>query len=171
MPHRSLPELHTAVKHLRPGAVMTVSSEEMKTLMGGNVACMHLVREIEGWEPAEDDLQGWRRNAAMVDPKVETPMGADEKLLRDALLAVTGERRKAYGNPENNFKLIATMWAAYLNHRRHAQLATTSFEVDITPGDHAVMMVLVKIARLAQTPGHRDSWLDIAGYAACGARC
>jgi hypothetical protein len=30
------------------------------------------------------------------------------------------------------------------------------------------MMALLKVARLAHSPSHRDSWLDIAGYAACG---
>jgi hypothetical protein len=29
-------------------------------------------------------------------------------------------------------------------------------------------MALVKIARLANSPDHMDSWIDIAGYAACG---
>jgi hypothetical protein len=27
----------------------------------------------------------------------------------------------------------------------------------------------LKVARLMHTPGHVDSWVDIAGYAACGA--
>lgn len=29
-------------------------------------------------------------------------------------------------------------------------------------------MIAMKLSRLVQTPGHRDSWLDIAGYAALG---
>jgi hypothetical protein len=32
------------------------------------------------------------------------------------------------------------------------------------------MMVLMKVARLAETPDHADSLRDIAGYAACAAR-
>jgi len=32
------------------------------------------------------------------------------------------------------------------------------------------MMVLLKMARLMQTPDHRDSYVDMAGYAATGAR-
>jgi hypothetical protein len=31
------------------------------------------------------------------------------------------------------------------------------------------MMALMKIARLATNPAHEDSWVDLAGYAACGA--
>jgi hypothetical protein len=33
------------------------------------------------------------------------------------------------------------------------------------------MLALLKIARLKNSPNHRDSWVDIAGYAACGAEC
>jgi hypothetical protein len=98
----------------------------------------------------------------MTDPA--TPMPADEALLRDALAAVTGERRKAYGDPEQNFTTIADLWNAYLCRR-------AAINAHFTPGDVAQMMILVKVARLAQTPDHRDSMLDIAGYAACAARC
>jgi hypothetical protein len=37
--------------------------------------------------------------------------------------------------------------------------------------DVAIFEIMVKVARLAETPDHFDSWTDIAGYAACGARC
>jgi hypothetical protein len=37
--------------------------------------------------------------------------------------------------------------------------------------DVAAMLALLKIARLQQSPNHRDSWVDLAGYAACGAEC
>lgn len=37
---------------------------------------------------------------------------------------------------------------------------------DLTEQDHAVMMILVKIARLQHSPEHRDSAVDIAGYTA-----
>jgi hypothetical protein len=30
------------------------------------------------------------------------------------------------------------------------------------------MQILVKVARLIESPAHKDSWLDIAGYAASG---
>ena len=31
-----------------------------------------------------------------------------------------------------------------------------------------MMMALMKIARLQNMPSHLDSWVDLAGYAACG---
>ncbi len=125
----------------------------------------------------------YNMNAFAIDTTLDLPVkpvqaiGADEALLRDALAAVTGERRKAYGDPENNFKLIAELFGSYLGHRRiRGGLADgvsgqLSLNDNIKPSDVAVLMILVKVARLAQTPGHRDSLLDIAGYAACGARC
>lgn len=84
-------------------------------------------------------------------------------LLQQASDIVTGNRRKAYGNPEDNFICIGELWTAYLK-RRH------NFVHTISASDVAVLMSLVKIARLAETTNHSDSWRDLAGYAACGAR-
>ncbi len=69
---------------------------------------------------------------------------------------INGQREDDYGIPENNLKKIAVMWGAYLG--RH-----------VSPADVAVMMVLLKAARLANNTHHADSWVDIAGYAAIGA--
>ena len=68
---------------------------------------------------------------------------------------MTGERVNDYGTPENNFNLIGNMWTAYLGY-------------PVTAKDVAVMMILMKSARLANGGGSGDSWVDIAGYAACG---
>jgi len=57
-----------------------------------------------------------------------------------------------------NFKRIADLWSAHL--------ATKISTVDV-----AILLTLVKVARLKNSPDHRDSWVDIAGYAACGAEC
>lgn len=76
-------------------------------------------------------------------------------LLAKAAAVTQGERQTNYGNPEDNFKRIADYWTLYL--KRH-----------ITSTDVAKMMILMKLARLDTNPKHDDSWLDIAGYAACG---
>ena len=89
-----------------------------------------------------------------------------ELLLQEALTIVQGARRKAYGSPEDNFKVIADLWNAYMKKR-----ASRRGSSELSPTDVACMMVLMKVARLAETPEHRDSWVDIAGYAACGIRC
>lgn len=76
--------------------------------------------------------------------------------LTRAAHAVSGQRNTNYGTPEDNFARIAGLWSQHLG-------------VSITSTDVALMMVLLKVARLRHDPGHEDSWVDIAGYAACGA--
>lgn len=69
---------------------------------------------------------------------------------------INGARQENYGSPESNFATIASYWSKYLCHT-------------ITPTDVALMMVLMKVARLQNKPDHEDSWVDICGYAANGA--
>lgn len=73
---------------------------------------------------------------------------------------VLKDRNSTYGTPEDNFKRIAILWEAYDQIRRPGPE---------TPIDVSIKMILMKIARLAHNPGHKDSWVDTAGYAACGA--
>lgn len=99
--------------------------------------------------------------------KSQQPEDKAKVLLEQALKIVTGARRAAYGNPEDNFRCIGTLWHAYLSRRSEV---TGDGLKAVSPSDVAAMMVLMKVARLAETPAHADSWRDIAGYAACGAR-
>ncbi len=87
-----------------------------------------------------------------------------EDCLNQAMTQVTGKRTQDYGTPENNFQTIADFWNVYLNARTYSTLST-----EITPTDVALMMDLLKTARLINSPNHADSWIDKAGYAACGA--
>ena len=82
------------------------------------------------------------------------------KLLADADAAINGPRAKDYGTPKDNFEAVAAMWNAYLGRREQGT---------ITARDVAQMMILLKAARLSVSPGHRDSLLDQAGYAALAA--
>lgn len=77
------------------------------------------------------------------------------EILDFAKIAVTVEREQQYGKPEDNFAIIASLWSAYKG---------TSF----TPLDVAMMMALLKIARIRTGVGTPDSFIDLAGYAACG---
>lgn len=90
-------------------------------------------------------------------------------LLDEATKIVTGARRQSYGTPEDNFACIADLWNMYLNRR--ADTVDKRDYMVLVPTDVAVMMILMKCARLAETPTHHDSAVDIAGYAACLARC
>lgn len=78
-----------------------------------------------------------------------------KETLDEALRCVCGDR-EAYGTPEDNFGRIARLWEDYLGH-------------PICPHDVAAMMALLKIARIASGQPKADNWVDLAGYAACGA--
>ena len=79
------------------------------------------------------------------------------KILDEAKKCVCGKRQQDYGNPEDNFATIAKLWTAYCNEA-----------IIFTPADVAMMMALMKVARIKSGTGTEDSFVDLAGYAACG---
>jgi hypothetical protein len=82
--------------------------------------------------------------------------------LLDAAKAAVADRGLNYGSPEDNFGRIAELWQTHLRNRGQREIMIQDFDV-------AMMMVLMKVARLENDPSHLDSWTDVAGYAACGA--
>lgn len=86
-------------------------------------------------------------------------------ILNAANNCVNGDRDHQYGIPENNFKLIAELWMAYLSNCGGDKAAP---DLWIRPEDVAAMMALMKLARIATGTPKVDSWVDLAGYAACG---
>lgn len=81
-------------------------------------------------------------------------MNDREKCLREACEIVNGARNQTYGDVEDNFQKIANLWSFYLN-------------TPVTSIDVAMMMVLLKTARVSTGPLHLDNYVDVAGYAAC----
>lgn len=82
-------------------------------------------------------------------------MNDREKCLREACEIVNGARNQTYGNVEDNFDRIASLWSTYL-------------DTAVTPIDVAMMMVLLKTARVSTgRVSHYDDYVDVAGYAAC----
>ena len=78
-------------------------------------------------------------------------------ILDKAATAVYGERAATYGHPRENFQRIADLFTAYLGR-------------SVSVVDVANLMILVKVARLQESPNHEDSIVHIAGYAAAMAR-
>lgn len=78
-----------------------------------------------------------------------------KKILLDAINCVCGNREQDYGSPEDNFGIIANLWSDYLG-------------IGVTSIDVSMMMILLKVARIRNGGGTGDSFVDIAGYAACG---
>lgn len=77
---------------------------------------------------------------------------------------VLKDRNSTYGSPEDNFRRIARRWTAHLQN-----VGVISDAVQLNPADVAIMMTDMKLARIEHNPGHKDSWVDAAGYIACGA--
>jgi len=77
------------------------------------------------------------------------------QLLDTAKELVTRDRNATHGEPEDTFGLIAAYWSAHLDRA-------------ITSADVAIMMNLMKCARLKANPSNPGNWLDGIGYLACG---
>lgn len=75
-------------------------------------------------------------------------------ILKRANECVCGDREQDYGSPEDNFDRIAKLWSAYLG-------------TDISAVDVAMMMVMLKAARIKSGRLHEDNFVDGAGYFAC----
>lgn len=85
------------------------------------------------------------------EPYRETIVGEAERL-------VYGDRRESYANPLADFGRTAGIINAVFRHK---------LKREFTAQDVALMMIAVKLSRLTNKPDHRDSCVDIAGYAEC----
>lgn len=112
----------------------------------------------QGTREHRNIFEGWKPAVPPIVPVAPKPIS----ILEQAQAVVHGPRRDAYGHPTPNHRRIADLWSAYIAGKYDVK-------IELTPIDAVLMMEQVKIARLMQTPDHRDSWTDMAGYAACGA--
>ena len=88
------------------------------------------------------------------EPPLDRVM-ARAKVLRTAEKYVCADRASQHGDMENNFQCIAAYWAVHLG-------------TEVTATDVAVMMTLLKVARIKSNVKNSDNWVDGCGYLACG---
>lgn len=81
------------------------------------------------------------------------PTKKESVLQEAARLVEGGDRRQQYGGPFESFTDIAAGWSMVLG-------------MDVTPEQVSLCMIVMKVAR-AKNGFHRDSIVDIAGYARC----
>lgn len=77
------------------------------------------------------------------------------KEILDRAARIVGGKDGQHGDTEDNFNRIARLWYAYKG-------------VPFSAKDVSVMMILLKVARIASGHQNDDNFVDIAGYAACG---
>lgn len=95
----------------------------------------------------------------MATKKPAAPVELPQNILAAANAVIYGDREQTYGKPSKNCETIADYWNTHIK-------AAKSIEAGLTAEDVCVMMILLKQARLANSPGHLDSLVDTAGYAA-----
>ena len=79
-------------------------------------------------------------------------------ILREGANLIVGQRNKDYGDPVENHQHIADIANAITGHSLSAR-------------DVALVLASVKMARLAKSPSHRDSYVDLCGYTGIAYEC
>ena len=106
---------------------------------------------------------------------IDNQKANSEKTVRAMVLdaakeIVCHDRNDQYGEPEDNFAVIAKMWTAYLTARCAGIDTNGKSCVDVGEKEVADMMILFKVGRSATAQKTNiDTYMDIAGYAACAA--
>lgn len=67
---------------------------------------------------------------------------------------IIAQRKEQYGN---NFPLISKLFNNYLQNIKNVDIV-------LTPEDISILMGLMKISRLANSPHHEDSLIDLINY-------
>ena len=115
--------------------------------------------EIKKQKKESTKMENSEKNVGTVETPTDHIAEAGKTVSRADILdrakaIVTGEREKQYGKLEDNFAIIAELWGAYTGYK-------------FSPVDVAMMMALLKVARIKTGVGTVDSFVDLAGYAAC----
>jgi hypothetical protein len=82
----------------------------------------------------------------------------EENILQEADRLIHGDRNKDYHHPLDDYTATAKIWSGILGPKLTA---------DITPEEAMLCMVGMKMSRLSRNFNHRDSLVDMAGYAGC----
>ena len=123
---------------------MEFEAESTATATSVSVQPTGLSAEVETSYKSNKDL-----------PPAPVKVVTRSSILSTAKSYITRDRQADHGDAEDNFSRIAGYWSLHTG-------------VTLTATDVAVMMALLKVARIKQNPQHMDNWVDGAGYFACG---
>lgn len=96
----------------------------------------------------------------------QAALAPDETVIAEADRIISGPRAAFYGDATVNHQRIADFWNTYIMHVAEARDGNP----ELLPHDVAIMMILLKLARIVESPSHRDSYVDTIGYAALAHR-
>lgn len=106
-----------------------------------------------GWNNSEGARLEWQMAKALgLEIRYEAGADVGESVeLEAARIVRNGAREKSYGHPGSDFARTGQYWG-------------------VAKQEVALRMIQLKISRLIATPAHRDSVVDLIGYAICYAR-
>ena len=152
------------------GAIHQATNERCMQAEGHKGPCWMLQMVEKAMQEAGvlDDCPGgvFREDTTPTAPILTEPpprYSVRARVLDDAKHAVLKARNASYGPPTQDFDRIAGMANALFQAKLAPGAAFTSENV-------AQFIALVKLSRM-QHSAHLDNWVDLAGYAACGAEC
>ena len=93
---------------------------------------------------------------ATIGPEIGTDV------LGKAIELLNGNRLEEYGDPGESFARIRDYWNVYLNHKFSKD---EPLKFTLSRQDVAMLMLLMKVARLEGPKYTKDSVVDIIGYA------
>ncbi len=91
-------------------------------------------------------------------PDDDSDDAPEETILDEAARLTSKDRQAIYGKPSLDFSRTAGMLTSLLSSKLKDGEKITSLDIPL-------IMVCVKLSRLVQSPEHRDSLVDICGYA------
>jgi hypothetical protein len=109
------------------------------------------------WNPLTTEILFGRQAEPLteINPEYQdTTVSAERIEVEYGNLVRYGARRETYGHPSGDFTRIALIWSGILG-------------ITVTKEQVAICMSGLKLARLAETPKHRDSNGDAIGYLVC----
>ena len=146
------------VKH--PQATTTEIAKATKTSYGYVYKLMQKIGTPKDVRDAAYEMtkHGITKTDSNADLNPVTPSRSYSRadILDTAKEYVTKDRADQHGDMESNLTTIAEYWGIHLG-------------MHVAPHDVAVMMTLLKVARIKSSPENPDHWIDCAGYSACGA--
>jgi hypothetical protein len=114
------------------------------------------VRFVDNGHSIEPEDMTFSEIVVAAHSQKPTTITKREEILQKAIQCVTVDRQATHGKPENSFADIAHLWSWWKG-------------VEFTQHDVAVMMGLMKTARIKANPDHEDSYVDNCGYSSLAA--